>query len=108
MSAASSSRQAEYGPMSSPYQASEWSEEDDDEGFALSVGQVRSVARRQLIGSLAVAAVIAVIAGVTALRPSGHEAQYAAARNFPVVQKPVLVTSTERLAATINHAAEVP
>jgi hypothetical protein len=113
MSAGSSnpmcSKQAEYEPKtSSPYEAWAGYEEDEDEGFALSVGELRSVARRQLVGSIAVVAVIAAIAGVVALQPTQRDGQYASARNFPIVQKPVVLTSTEHLAATVNRAAEVP
>jgi len=104
-----SSRQAEYEPKtSSPYEAWPGYEEDDDEGFAPSVGELRSVARRQLIASIAVVVVIAAVAGMAALQPTHREGQYASARNFPIVEKPVIVTSTEHFAATVNRAAELP
>jgi hypothetical protein len=83
-------------------------DDDDEQGFALSVGELRSVARRQLIGSVAVAFVIAAVAGLMALKSGPNDGRYASAHNFPIVQQPTIVTSTEHFAATVNRAAEVP
>ena len=113
MSAASSSpsgiKHAAFSLVtSSTYEPAVEYGDDADEGFALSVGELRSVARRQLIGSVAVAFVIAAVAGMMALRPTSHDGRYASAHNFPIVQQPTIVTSTEHLAATVNRATEVP
>jgi hypothetical protein len=111
MSAASHSPMEQTDPSlvaSSTYEPKVEYDDDDEKGFALSVGELRSVARRQLIGSVAVAFVIAAVAGVMALKPAAHDGRYASAHNFPIVQQPTIVTSTEHLAATVNRAAEVP
>jgi hypothetical protein len=113
MSAASSSpsgiEQADSGLVaSSAYGPKVEYGDDAEEGFSLSVGELRSVARRQLTGSVAVALVIAAVAGTMALRPTSHDGRYASAHNFPIVQQPTIVTSTEHLAATVNRATEVP
>jgi hypothetical protein len=69
----------------------------------LSAGEVRSVIRRQLIGSIVVAVAIAMFAGLTALKPS-HVAENAAVHRFAVVQQPTFVVpASERLAAWKEH-----
>jgi hypothetical protein len=74
-------------------------------GTGLSVGTLQSVARRQLVGSIVVAAIIAVVAGFSALRPIHSESEGTVAHNFATVQQPVL--ATPRLAAA-KHATELP
>jgi hypothetical protein len=81
---------------------------EDVGGLGLSVGEVRSVARRQLIGSVVAAMVVAAAAGVMAVQAARHAEPYVTAHNFPVVQKPTLVTPPGRLTAAVNRAAEVP
>ena len=77
-------------------------------GLGLGADEMRSVARRQLAGSIAVAVVIAAFAGLMAVRPVHREAQYAAAHKSSVIQKPVFVTPPEHLLAAVNGATELP
>jgi hypothetical protein len=77
-------------------------------GTGLSVSMVQSVARRQLVGSIVVLAIIGVFAALTALRPAHTASVAAAAHGFPTVQQPVLETpASDRLAAVKRHT-ELP
>jgi hypothetical protein len=88
---------------STAYDGGYLSRQDDAMDPMLSAGEVRSVIRRQFIGSVVVAAVIAVFAGLTALRPA-HVADNAASHRFAVVQQPTFVIPAgERLAAWKEH-----
>jgi hypothetical protein len=89
---------------SSAYEGGYLSQEDDAMDPMLSAGEVRSVIRRQLIGSVVVAAAIAVFAGLTALRPAHVADNAASSHRFAVVQQPAFVTPAgERLAAWKEH-----
>ena len=66
----------------------------EDVALGLSVEEVQSVARRQLIGSLVVAIVIAVATGLTALRPAYRDGAEVAAHRAPVVQQPSFAAPT--------------
>jgi hypothetical protein len=73
--------------------------DDHIEGLGFGVSEMRSVARRQLAGSIVVAFGIAVVVGLTALRPA-HQTSNATASNFPVVRQPIMMPATEHVAAT--------
>jgi hypothetical protein len=68
----------------------------DDPAF--DVTEIRFVARRQLTGSIVVALGIAMVATLTALRPS-HPPTQASVHMFPVVQQPVLVAPEHFIAS---------
>jgi hypothetical protein len=83
-------------------------DESEVPGTGLTVSTLQSVARRQLVGSVVVLAVIAVFAAFTALRPV-HTASVAAVNHsFPSVQQPTMETpASDRLAAA-KHQTELP
>jgi len=69
---------------------------------------VQSVARRQLIGSIVMAAIIAAFAAMTAFRPV-HTASIAVAGHvFPTVQQPVMETLANDRLAAIKRNTELP
>jgi hypothetical protein len=83
--------------------------DDTIDGVGLTVGAMQAVARRQLVGSVVVAVVVATIAGVVALR-STHlgEPTFLTAHNVRGVQQPTFVTLPEHLIAATKRALEVP
>jgi hypothetical protein len=88
--------------------ANEPSRADDHiDGLGFGVSEMRSVARRQLIGSIVVAFGIAVVVGLTALRPA-HETSNATASNFPVVRQPIMMPTSQHVAATKQYKIDGP
>jgi hypothetical protein len=83
--------------------------DDTIDGVGLTVGAMQAVARRQLVGSVVVAILVATVAGVVALR-STHLAEptFATAHNVRGVQQPTFVTPPEHLIAATKRALEVP
>jgi len=77
-------------------------------GTGLSVGMLRSVARRQLVGSIVVAATIVIFAGLTALRPAQTDVAGTAVRSTATVQQPVLATPSNHRVAVVKHETELP
>jgi hypothetical protein len=75
------------------------------EGLGLSIGEIRAVARRQLVGSFVVAILVLTIAGFVALR-SNHlpRRDYASEHNIRGVLPPTFVTPSEHQIG----AADVP
>jgi hypothetical protein len=71
-------------------------------GTQLSVGALQSVARRQLVGSVIAAIVVAAVAGLAALRPPRKEAIRRG------IQAPSLLTPPEHLTAAVKSATELP
>ena len=81
----------------------------DDEGAALSDGEIQSVARRQLIGSLVVVAVIAAVAALTAFRPVHFDIAGIAPQKSAAIQQPSFVTPPgQRVAGLVRHEVELP
>ncbi|HEV3044568.1 MAG TPA: hypothetical protein VGY52_11925 [Roseiarcus sp.] len=76
--------------------------DDHIEGLGFGISEMRSVARRQLAGSIVVAFGIAVVVGLTALRPA-HETSNATASNFPVVRQPIMMPISEHVVATKQY-----
>jgi hypothetical protein len=72
----------------------------DDADLGFSVREMQSVARRQLTGSIVVGLAIAVIAGLTALRPNHSEPSFTSLHTFPVVEQPIIAGSERHLAST--------
>jgi hypothetical protein len=83
-------------------------DEDVIHGVGISVGAMRSVARRQLSGSVVVAVLVVAVTGLTAVRFDHREVAYLTAHRFPSVQQPIFVKPTDRVTAAINHKTEVP
>ena len=74
----------------------------------LSVGAVQSVARRQLIGSIVVALLIAAVAGIAALKPISSVATTAPAHGFAVIQQPTFMTLPDQRISATKRNIEVP
>jgi hypothetical protein len=83
-------------------------DEEAIHGLGISVGAMRSVARRQLAGSVVVAVLVVTVAGLTAVRFDHRDVAYLTAHGSPSVQQPIFVTPTDRVTAAINHRTEVP
>ena len=81
---------------------------DDLEEPTLSIGEIRSVVRRQLVGSVVVAFGVAAVVGLIALRPVHDDVAGASARNFLAVQQPTFLTPPGRLTAALKHRTELP
>jgi len=73
-------------------------------GTGLSVSGLQSVARRQLVGSIVVLAMIAVVSALIALQPVHNEATNASAHSFAVVLQPTFVTPAEQIVAMKRQA----
>ena len=74
-------------------------------GTGLSVSGLQSVARRQLVGSIVVVAIIAAVSAFVALQPVHGEATDAHAHSFAVVRQAAFVTSAEHILAMKRQAA---
>lgn len=82
---------------------------DDEITPGLSVGEVQSVARRQLAGSIVVAIMIAAVAGLTALKPASQDRADVGLLRSAAVQQPSFVTEPgQRVAALVRHGVELP
>ncbi|WP_158818041.1 hypothetical protein [Methylocapsa sp. S129] len=83
--------------------------DDEGEALGLSLREVQSTTRRQLFASLVAAVVIAVIAGLMAVRPAYRDTTEAAAPRFATVQQPSWATPPgQRVAAAVRHGIELP
>jgi len=74
----------------------------------LGVSMLQSVARRQLSGSMVVAAVIVLFAGLVALRPAHRDVAGAVAHFMPTVQQPTMTTPLNHRLAAAKHGTELP
>ena len=77
------------------------------EGVGLTVGAMQAVARRQLAGSMIVAALIFAMAIPTATR-SSHGDSNVPKHYAGAVQQPILTTPPERVVAAAKRETEVP
>ena len=66
---------------------------------------LQSVARRQLVGSIVVVAIIAVVSALVALQPVHSEATNAPAHSFAVVRQAAFVASAQHILALKRQAA---
>ena len=85
------------------HQSNEWAAEavrQDDADLGFTAGEMRAVVRRQLTGSIVVGLAIAVVAGLTALRPSHPETSFTSVRSFPVVEQPIIIRAERHMAST--------
>jgi hypothetical protein len=90
-------------------------EGDENITIGLSADDIRAVAKRQFVASIAVAAVIAIGAGLAALMPatltvaSQNVTSVAATRSIAQVQQPTFVTPlAHRLASAKTREIELP
>lgn len=75
----------------------------------LSDAEIQIVAKRQLVASLAVAIVIALGVGLTAVMPASHDRAEAGVRKYTLVQQPTFVSApAQRFASAKSHAIELP
>jgi hypothetical protein len=72
---------------------------EDDADLGFSVSEMRSVARRQLAGSIVVGLAIAAVTGLTALRPNHPQTSFASVHSFPVVEQPIIIRTERHLAS---------
>jgi len=77
-------------------------------GVGLSVASMQAVARRQLVGSVVVAMLIAAAAGLTAIRPGGSHDTSRSAHDFADIQQPTFVTAPGAQMAAMKHDFETP
>jgi hypothetical protein len=82
--------------------------EDAIGGVGLSVGAVQSVARRQLIGSIVVALLIAAVASIAALQTMDSVATTAPAHGFAVIQQPTFMILPDQHIAATKRKIAVP
>lgn len=75
-------------------------------GTGLSVDALQSVARRQLIGSVVVAAGVVAVAALIAIQPMRPDIATTRSHNFAVVQQPSFVT--QHFAAEKRGQVELP
>ena len=77
-------------------------------GVELSVEGIRAVARRQLVGSIVVAVLIAGVAGLSATRPARDLAAAPFKPILPTVQQPTFATPPRHELAAVKRNKEVP
>jgi hypothetical protein len=83
--------------------------EEEGIGFGLTAAEVQSAVRRQLIGSIVVAVVIAVAAGLVAIRPAYHDTVNVAPHKSAGAQQPSFVPpSGQRVVGLRQHGREFP
>lgn len=82
---------------------------DHETDRALSDGEIRWVARRQLAGSLVVACIIAAIAGLIAVRPTHVDTADRSTTRIAGVRQPSLaVEPGHELAGVVQHPNQLP
>jgi hypothetical protein len=81
---------------------------DGEDGAVLSDREIRSTARRQLVGSLVAIALIAIAASATALRPASHDAADIAPYKFAIHQPSLATLPGQRVATIARHEIELP
>jgi hypothetical protein len=83
--------------------------DDDETALGLSDPEIRWVARRQLVGSLIVAVMIAAVAGLMVARPARLDTVEAAPSRVSGVKQPSFVTAPgSRIAGLVQHRVELP
>jgi hypothetical protein len=83
--------------------------EDQEVTIGLSAAEIKEVARRQFVASIAVAIVIAVGVGVAMLMPATRDYAQLAPHKLASVQQPIVaVPQTARVETTKKHELELP
>jgi hypothetical protein len=83
--------------------------DSDESDLGLSDPEIRWVARRQLVGSLIVALMIAAVASLMAVRPARLETVNSPPSRVAGVQQPSFVTPLgQRVAGVVQHGIELP
>jgi hypothetical protein len=81
----------------------------DELALELDDGEIRRVARRQLIGSMVVAVMIAAVAVIMALRPAHLDTAESAAKRIAGIQQPTFVIAPENhVASSFQPRFELP
>lgn len=82
---------------------------DDETASGLTDAEIRWVARRQLVGSLVVVAMIAAAASVIMVTPTPRETVEIAPHKIAMIQKPSFATPPgQRVAAVARGDIELP
>ena len=84
--------------------------EDQEVTIGLSAAEIKEVAKRQFVASIAVAIVIAIGVGAAMLMPASHDyAQLAPHKVAAAVQQPIFaVPQTARIETNKKHELELP
>lgn len=82
--------------------------QNDETETGLTDSQIQWVARRQFVGSLIVAAMIAVVAALIATAPAHQETASNAPAKIGGVRQPTFVTPDDHFAGVIRHGTELP
>jgi hypothetical protein len=77
-------------------------------GVELSVRGLQDVARRQLVGSIVVAILIAGVAGLAAMQPTHEVAAARPGQILPTVWRPTLATPPTQIVAAVKRKKETP
>jgi len=77
-------------------------------GVELSIRGLQDVARRQLKGSIAVAVLIAGVAGLTAMQPARGPTAVRPAQISPIVWRPTFATPPSQNVAAVKRKKETP
>jgi hypothetical protein len=77
-------------------------------GVELSVRGLQDVARRQLLGSIVVAILIAGVAGLAAMQPSREVVAARSGQISPTVWRPTFATPTSQNVAAVKRKKETP
>jgi hypothetical protein len=83
-------------------------DEDLIVGGGVTSDEMQAVARHQLVGSIAVAALVVAIAGLTAVRPVQKEAAFMPSHAIAVVRQPILATPPGHNIVAVKNAATTP
>jgi hypothetical protein len=77
-------------------------------GVELSVRGLQDVARRQLLGSIVVAVLIAGVAGLSAMQPNRGVAAARPGQVSPTVWRPAFATPTSQNIAAVKRKSDTP
>jgi hypothetical protein len=82
--------------------------EEESIGFGLTTAEVQSAVRRQLIGSIVVAVMIAVAAGLVAISPVYHTINVAPHKSAGAEQPSFVTPSGQCVVGLRQHGREFP
>ena len=83
--------------------------EDQEITIGLSAAEIKEVAKRQFVASIAVAIVIAIGVGAAMLMPASRDYAQVAPHKVAAVQQPILaVPQTARIETNKKHELELP
>ncbi len=82
--------------------------DDEEVTIGLSAAEIKEVARRQLVASVAVAIVIIIGLGAAMMMPASHDYAQATPHKLATVQQPTLAIPQTARAEQKKHEVEVP